>query len=175
MTRKSGRRSRTEKQLALLVLAAVLLGTALPGRIIVAVSPSLSHRVFFRVPVPGKIEDGDYLVFRHRDPTMLRFLAKGVNRENDLLVKKVGCGPGDLLVRERDGFHCSDPVSGEDVFLGRPLQTDSKGRTLPRFDFRGIVPQDSYFMVGSNPRSFDSRYFGFIHGDEILYKALPIW
>ena len=42
------------------------LGAWLPGRITVATSASLDHRVFFLLPVnPTKVELGDYLVFRH--------------------------------------------------------------------------------------------------------------
>jgi type IV secretory pathway protease TraF len=59
--------------------------------------------------------------------------------------------------------------------LGKALEQDSKGQTLPRFRYSGTVPAGSFFMVGANPRSFDSKYFGFIHVDEILYKALPLW
>ena len=160
--RLSGR----EKTLALIVLAALLVGVWLPGRIIVATSASLDHRVFFLVPA-STIKTGDYLVFRHPDAT---FVALGLNRSNNRLIKRVGCGPGETLISDEEGqFFC------DGMLLGKALDQDSTGWMLPRFQYSGTVPAGSFFMVGSNPRSFDSKYFGFIHVDEILYKALPLW
>lgn len=159
--------SSREKTLALAVLAALLLGAWLPERIIVSTSPSLGHRIFFLTKAKNKIKLGDYLVFKHKDTS---FVKKGLEPENDRMVKKVGCLPGDILTTDAEGkYFCNQRL------LGTALQTDSKGRTLPHFLFSGPVPESSYFMVGTNPRSFDSKYFGLIHADDILYKALPLW
>ena len=177
MEKKSGSKSREkklswtlnnrEKTLAIVVLAALLAGAWLPGRLIISTSPSLEHRIFFLTKAKDSITTGDYLVFRHKDT---RFVNKGLDQENDHLVKKVGCGPGEMLsVDTARIFYCGQRE------LGKALKVDSKGRSLPVFEFASSVPDNSYFMVGTNPRSFDSRYFGFVHADEILYKALPIW
>ena len=156
-----------EKTLAIAVLAALLTGAWLPERIIVSTSPSLNHRVFFLTRTKDTIENGDYLVFKHHDTNFVR---KGLNSHNDHFVKKVGCSPGDQLsIDPERKFFCGHRE------LGTALDTDSKGRALPLFQFNGKVPQDNYFMVGANPRSFDSKYFGFVHADEILYKVLPLW
>ena len=156
-----------EKTMAIVMLAALLVGAWLPGRLIISTSPSLDHRIFFLTRTKDSITTDDYLVFRHKDT---RFVHKGLDQENDRLVKKVGCCPGDMLsVDSKRTFYCGERE------LGTALETDSKGHSLPVFDFTGVVPENSYFMVGRNPRSFDSRYFGFVHADEILYKALPLW
>jgi len=160
--RLSGR----EKTLALVVLAALLVGVWMPGRIIVATSASLDHRVFFLVPA-STVKTGDFLVFRHPDAT---FVAQGLNRSNNRLIKRVGCSPGENLVTDEERqFFC------DGMLLGKALDQDSTGLMLPRFQYSGTVPAGSFFMVGSNPRSFDSKYFGYIHVNEILYKALPLW
>lgn len=157
-----------EKTIALVILAALLVGALLPSRIIISTSQSLQHRVFFLVPVhTNKMETGDYLVFRHQDTS---FINKGLKKDNDRLIKIVGCLPGQILKRDSDKlFSCNNKE------LGRALIKDSQGRSLPQFDFNGPVPINNFFMIGSNPRSFDSRYFGFVHADDILYKALPLW
>ena len=157
-----------EKTIALVILAALLVGAWLPARLIVSTSQSLEHRVFFLVPVHAKkIDTGDYLVFRHKDK---KFVNKGLNTDNDRLIKKVGCRPSQVLTRDADNmFSCNKKE------LGKALDKDSQGRALPQFVFNGPVPGDNFFMIGSNPRSFDSRYFGFVHADDILYKALPLW
>ncbi|MHB8810649.1 MAG: S26 family signal peptidase [Desulfobulbaceae bacterium] len=155
-----------EKAIALVVLAALLVGVWLPERIIVATSASLDYRVFFLVPASA-IKSGDYLVFRHSDAT---FVPQGLNRDNNRLIKRVGCGPGETLTSDGERqFFCNG------ILLATALDRDSKGQALPRFHYSGTVPAGSFFMVGSNPRSFDSKYFGFINVDEILYKALPLW
>jgi signal peptidase I len=160
--------SNREKTIAVVVLAALLVGAWLPGKIIVSTSPSLNHRVFFMTPVTiQKIKIGDYLVFRHKDTN---FVHKGLNTENDRLIKAVGCSPGDLLKRYDAGqFTCNAKP------LGKALAKDSQGRPLPQFAFNGQVPENNFFMIGTDPRSFDSRYFGFVHADDILFKALPLW
>jgi len=159
-----------EKEVVIVMLAALLVGLWLPERIIVSTSPSLIHRVFFLVPLNrDKITGGDYLVFKAKEGET-SFIRQGLNEKNDVLIKRVGCAPGELLTRNKNRAWLCEREN-----LGVPLETDSRGRTLPHFQFAGIVPEDSYFMVGDDPRSFDSRYFGFIHGDDVLYQALPLW
>ncbi len=157
-----------EKTIALVFLAALLTGLWLPTRIIVSTSESLDHRIFFMVDHDiEKIKDGDYLVFKHAHSTFIR---PGIKRKEHLFTKQVGCSPGERLKRDENSqFFC------EQTFLGNALTQDSKGRDLPHFSFNGPVPENNFFMVGTHPRSFDSKYFGFIHADEIKYKALPLW
>jgi type IV secretory pathway protease TraF len=157
-----------EKTIAVVFLAALLTGLWLPTRIIVSTSDSLDHRIFFMVGHDiGKIKDGDYLIFRRaRAP----FIRPGLSRNENLFTKQVGCSPGERLRRdEASRFICDRRP------LGKALTQDSKGRDLPQFWFNGPVPENHFFMVGTHPRSFDSKYFGFIHADEIKYKALPLW
>ena len=161
--------SAREKGVVIVMLAALLVGLWLPERIIVSTSPSLIHRVFFLIPMSGRITGGDYLVFKAKEGET-SFIRKGLNENNDVLIKRVGCTPGELLTRNKNRAWLCEREN-----LGVPLETDSRGRILPHFQFAGIVSEDSYFMVGDDPRSFDSRYFGFIHGDDVLYQALPLW
>jgi len=167
--RLSGR----EKKIALVVLAFVLAGAWIPARIIVSTSPSLNHRIFFKVPVvKEKIKRGDYLVFP-MEKKYSRFLKKGI-RENDRMIKRVGCEPGDILTRYPQGFYCTTPDKTR-IFLGMPLEKDSKGDKLPIFNVTGQIPPDNYFMVGDAARSFDSRYFGFVTAGDFITKAIPLW
>ena len=156
-----------EQVAAVVVLASCLLGTWLPGQLTVATSASLDHRVFLLRPVPAQIETDDYLVFRHRDLAQVR-QGLGANRER--MIKRVGCRPGEWL--QVDGeyrFSCNGRP------LGQALATDSQGRPLPRFTHNGPVPVGQLFLVGTHPRSYDSRYFGFVDAHEILHQALPLW
>ena len=161
------RLNRHEQVVALVVLASCLLGSWLPGRITVATSASLDHRVFLLRTVPKRIENGDYLVFRHRDLAQVR---QGLNANRERMIKRVGCRPGEWLqVDAEQRFACDGRL------LGKALATDSQGRPLPRFTHNGPVPAGQLFLVGTHPRSYDSRYFGFVAAREILHQALPLW
>ena len=161
------RLNRHEQVVALVVLASFLVGAWLPGQITVATSASLDHRVFLLRPVPARIETGDYLVFRHRDLAQLR---QGLGASRERMIKRVGCRPGEWLhVDAEHRFTCDGRP------LGQALATDSQGQSLPRFTHNGPVPTGQLFLVGTHPRSYDSRYFGFVHAREILHQALPLW
>ena len=161
------RLNRREQVMTLVVLASCLLGAWLPGQITVATSGSLDHRVFLLRPVPAQIETGDYLVFRHRDLAQVR---QGLGANREWMIKRVGCRPGERLqVDAQHRFSCDGRP------LGSALATDSQGRPLPRFTHNGPVPAGQLFLVGTHPRSYDSRYFGFVDAREILHQALPLW
>ncbi len=159
--------NRREQAVAIVFLAFILAGAWLPGRVTVATSGSLEHRVFFLLPAPAKVELGDYLVFRHRDLSQVQ---QGLRADHDQMIKKVGCLPGDQLTMDAaNHFFCNGRS------LGQALEADSKDRPLPLFSFNGTVPTGKLFMIGTHPRSFDSKYFGFIDVHEISHQALPLW
>jgi len=159
--------SRREQTVVIVFLAFILAGSWLPGRITVATSGSLDHRVFFLLPAPAKVELDDYLVFRHQGLSQVQ---QGLRADHDQMIKKVGCLPGDYLNMDAaNRFFCNGRP------LGQGLEADSKGRPLPMFSFNGLVPADKLFMVGTHPRSYDSKYYGFIDVHEISHQALPLW
>ena len=159
--------SRREQAVTIVFLAFLLVGAWLPGRITVATSGSLEHRVFFLLPTPAKVELDDYLVFRHQGLSQVQ---QGLRADHDQMIKKVGCLPGEQLTMDAaNQFFCNGRS------LGQALEADSKGRPLPRFSFTGSVPADKLFMVGTHLRSYDSKYYGFIDVHEISHQALPLW
>jgi len=161
------RLNRREESVVIVFLAFILAGAWLPGRMTVATSGSLDHRVFFLLPPPAKIELGDYLVFRHQGLSQMQ---QGLRGDHDQMIKKVGCLPGgQLTLNAANQFFCNGRL------LGQALEADSKGRPLPQFLFNGPVPADKLFMVGTHPRSYDSKYYGFIDVHEISHQALPLW
>ncbi len=163
--------TRREKTVAMIFLVAMLLGSFIPGRLIVALSDSLDHRLFFMTGFnPDKIKNGDYLVFQGSKEEVEKHAKPMLNNRLDKLIKKVGCAPGETLTRDFQGqFFC------EGVFIGKALAADSLKRPLPQFQYSGIVPEKNFFMIGTNPRSYDSKYFGFVDAGKILHKALPLW
>ena len=163
--------TRREKTVAMIFLVAMLLGSFIPGRLIVALSDSLDHRLFFMTGFnPDKIKNGDYLVFQGSKEEVEKHAKPMLNNRLDKLIKKVGCAPGVTLTCDAQGkFFC------QGVFVGKALAADSLKHPLPQFEFSGIVPENNFFMIGTNPRSYDSKYFGFVDAGKILHKALPLW
>lgn len=160
-----------EKTVVMVFLTAILLGSILPGRLIVALSDSLDHRLFFMTGFNREtIKNGDYLVFQGEKKEVEKHAKPLLNKKLDKLIKKVGCAPGEELIRDGQGqFFC------QGVFVGKALAADSLKHLLPQFQYSGIVPEKNFFMIGTNPRSYDSKYFGFVDADKILHKALPLW
>ena len=150
-----------------MMTAALALGLWLPGHISVTLTPSLGYRVFFLIePESLEFKEGDYLLFHKQ---LVNAPLRGNQARTDKLLKKVGCASGHRLTVNNGEYYC------DENYLGHALTQDAKDKRLPQFIFNGLVPAGSLFMVGSHPRSYDSRYFGFIHADSVLKKAYPIW
>jgi conjugal transfer pilin signal peptidase TrbI len=37
------------------------------------------------------------------------------------------------------------------------------------------IPEGHLWVAGTNPRSFDSRYWGYVRTDEVVGRAIPMW
>jgi len=167
MPGKSNHKGQPSWKIMIVITAALVVGLWLPGHISVTLTPSLGYRVFFLIePESPDFKEGDYLLF----PKQLVYVPlQGNQPRTDKLLKKVGCAAGHRLTVNNSEYYCNEN------YLGRALIQDSQGKRLPQFIFNGLVPPGSLFMVGSHPRSYDSRYFGFIHADSVFKKAYPLW
>ncbi|EAI4828425.1 signal peptidase I [Campylobacter lari] len=88
-------------------------------------------------------------------------------KKNEKFAKYVRCEEGDVLTTSFLNYYCNGK------FLGSALTTDSKNNKVENFVFNGVVPENKYFVLGTHPRSYDSRYWGFI--DKELIKGVAIW
>lgn len=88
------------------------------------------------------------------------------------LLKRLAAGPGDFVEVREEGVS----VNGRLIPNSRPLQHDSQGKTLPRTEDRGWVPEgEAWLLSDFNPRSFDSRYFGPVSMAQIQGTMVPVW
>jgi len=167
MPGKSNHKRLATWKIITVVTSALVVGAWLPGHISVTITPSLGHRVFFLVePESLDFQEGDYLLFHKQ---LVYIPLRGGQAQTDRLLKIVGCAAGHRLTVSNGEYFC------DENYLGRALDKDSKGKPLSQFIFNGPVPPGSLFMVGNHPRSYDSRYYGFINADSVLKKAYPIW
>ena len=61
-------------------------------------------------------------------------------------------------------------VNGNLVKNSHALSHDSHGRKLYTYFENGVLLEDEYIVINSKPESFDSRYFGRIQKEQILYN-----
>jgi len=88
------------------------------------------------------------------------------------LIKRVYGLAGDRVVISAEGVRVN---GGELIEHSSPITHDRKGRPLPQMA-SGTVDKDHYAMFSEyHPLSFDSRYFGTIHRDNIHHFIKPLW
>lgn len=157
--------TRKEKIKTFVVFAgALFIGLYLPSRIIITLTDSVKHRIFWLADVtPEGINKGDYLLFDHDHPWKDKY--RGVTK----IVKEVGCVGGDILTRTGTEYFCNG------VSMGKLISTDSAGHQLLQFSFHGVVPAGKFFMRGHDVKSYDSKYFGFITHECVIAKAIPLF
>jgi type IV secretory pathway protease TraF len=157
--------------LMLMLLLAGLGGSFLPGRISVTLTPSVKHRVWWLSSDTSHVRHGQYVMFRlsHASLEGMAIPDSVVIGEDIRAIKRVGCDEGEELKREGLDFFCGDE------FLGRAKERSKNGAPLTPFPFSGRIPPGKVFLVGDNPDSFDSRYFGLVEKNNYLAWARSIF
>jgi len=115
-----------------------------------------------RPPFKSEVTAGDYILFT-TDKRMLPYYGPGVN-----FGKRVVGMPGDSLETKGRDFY----LNGR--FIIRAREKDSLGNPAPLFTFSGEIPPNCYFVLGHHPRSFDSRYWGFVCKSAIVGRLIPL-
>lgn len=81
--------------------------------------------------------------------------------------KIIMCEGGDKLGTRDLKYYCNDD------YIGSAKTTDKNGNPVAPFIYNGIIPKKSYFVMGIHPRSYDSRYWGFVKENQI--QGIAIW
>ena len=123
----------------------------------------LPETVYVGYPSDGAIQKGDLVSFVATPANMAGLFV------GSRIIKQVAAVPGDLVETQEDGLV---------LINGRPsgrrneitLQKMQK-RGAQLVSFSGVVPAGHYFVMGTLPRSFDSRYWGLLEGRLIDKKA----
>lgn len=89
------------------------------------------------------------------------------------LLKTVGAIGGDVVAVSEAGV----AVNGRLLAGSVPLENDGAGRTLTPFAAanRRLRTDEIWLTANSDPRSFDSRYFGPVPASHVVGVAHPIW
>ena len=148
---------------SLAAVSALVFGLLVPERIVVAISPSLDHRIFVVVRgfSPDEIRKGDYVVFTARS----HYIKNGIPSR---LLKKVSCVSGEMIETKAREYYC------DGKYLGMAKSYSLKGEPVDSFAYSGPVPEGMLFVMGNHPDSFDSRYLGFIERRNVESIAHPL-
>jgi len=118
-----------------------------------------------------------YLI-HHAQPTRIHrgelagFYPKGKmgpSFEGILVIKQIAGIPGDELWVKDDVFYVNGRLIGLLDLLAK-LQKPSG-----YFDRRVVVPDGHYLFIGTLPRAYDGRYWGFVPYRDIVASARPLW
>ena len=157
---------RASRRRRIIVVTAVILALVWGGlrisgiRIGINLTRSQPGWVYLVVP-DRKIHRGDLVVFR--------FPGSRYYPEGTLFVKEAVGLPGDRLDAGKETVLLNEKK------LGTLLKTDSLGRPIAPFAYQGLIPEGAYFMFAHAHNSYDSRYFGFVPGNRIVGKVVPVF
>jgi conjugal transfer pilin signal peptidase TrbI len=144
-------------RILMVVLLAGAIAWLLPHLAIVR-SHSIRYTLLWVRGGPG--DKGDYVTVPISHP----FIERG---RAEHLTKRIGCVGGEILTFAQGQHFCNGTL------LDIVLPNASDGRPLSPWAWQGPIPAGKVFLVGDDPRSFDSRYLGFFDQSKtVLLKAL---
>lgn len=144
--------------IAATLFAAAIMST-LPGYLVMPVSDSVRPALLIKLPwmAPKK---GDYVTFELHN--------KKLPNGHAFLTKRIGCTSGDNLENRAGAFFCNGD------YMVTALDKDGYGNALSQYRVNGIIPDNKAFVIGDNPSSYDSRYWGLIPINSATY-SFPIF
>jgi len=153
-----------DRRLWILLTVLPVAGYLLCGRIAIAVSPSLSHRIFILDRSGRTPRTGDYVLFTFSSP-----LYEEGRRHK--AIKEVICREGERLTVDRvqRNFYC------DGRYVATAKVVSIKEKPLPLFVHNGAIPKGMLFVTGAHRDSFDSRYWGFLEEKTIEAIARPLF
>lgn len=127
-----------------------------------AETPSMPARSYLISMRPVTPERGDVVAFRTRGIKLFV--------DDSIFTKLVVGVPGDRIVVDEAGA----TVDGKRFpFTARALRRlNTSGMALAR---QYTLGPGEYFMAGTSPSSYDSRYYGPVLADQFMGPARPLW
>lgn len=156
----------------LLVLALLVAsGAWLSGRYrfgVVANVPCLPARLYLYRLTTEELSRGEQVVFKTDWRTSPHF------KEGSTFVKLVKCLADDEVEID-DSCHvqCTGPDGGP-IYESElePGVLEIMGKSCSELAARYPIPPGSYFVVGTLPHAFDSRYWGLLNQDQVVGKVV---
>lgn len=158
------------------IVAAAVLGIGLLGaahlqheRPLLVWNASASVPVGFYIMSTRQGRIGDY-VLASLSPVMRRLAERrGYKGRNAPLLKRIAAMEAQTVCR----FGRLVTIRGRPFVVA--LDADPVGRPMPVWRGCRRLRGGQVFLLGSDPGSFDSRYFGPLHARQVIGTAIPIW
>ncbi len=150
------------------------------GQLLVRVDESWPHhRVFWLWRDDEAIERGDLVAFVMTEDLAARLTPPDARtreyvRVGQLYLKRVLGLPGDrVTVEPLAGGRARIRING--IVVGETLGRDRLGRPIGTGPLDPVIPPGSYYLALDYPRSFDSRYLGYVSAGLIEGRVVPLW
>lgn len=114
------------------------------------------------------VERDEYLAFASMQ--MEPFYPNGT-----VAVKAVAGVPGDHITVNTRGVFVNGHHMGKLLHLQEGERLWRMGRRVGDVERDEEVPAGHVWMMGTNPRSYDSRYWGYIRNEQVIGRAIPLW
>jgi conjugal transfer pilin signal peptidase TrbI len=111
---------------------------------------------------------GEYVAFVSKQ--MEPFYANGT-----IAVKLVAGVPGDRVTVNETGVSINGRHLGTLLHLKDGERLWRMGRRVADVERDERIPDGHLWMMGTNPRSYDSRYWGYIENEQVIGRAIPLW
>ncbi len=175
------------KALLVLIIGAIVVVAGIwgiyrsPVFIAINYSTSLTERLFvWHKAVPAVLARDNFVFFTYQTfPGSLYF------NTGERLIKKIAGLPGDTVEFSTELHKVCSPLTRGAAPQCQEFPRESidrKNKILPipfqaQGQFKGtfVIPEGQFYVYGTNPQSYDSRYFGLISRDQLIGKLDPIF
>lgn len=169
---------RTMLGLGLVLLAGLLVSPW--GQLLVRVDESWPHhRVFWLVRDPETYQRGDLVAYPLAPELVARLSppearARDYVRTNHWYLKRILGMPGDRVTVEplADG-RARIRINGQPV--GETVGRDRLGNRIDAGPLAAVIPSGYYYVALDHPRSFDSRYYGYVPESLLEGRVVPLF
>ena len=129
-------------------------------------TPSLPYRVALVRPARGLLQRGDYIVFAFAGEAQQTY----PGLQGQPFFKRVRGLPGDRVTVEGRAIS----INGEPVGIAK---THTQDRHPLEPIAATVIPPGHYYVQGTSPDSFDSRYgaSGLVQVDQVIATVIPIF
>jgi len=173
---------KNKKKLAIFLLpniGLILVAYYLANTLVISTGDSIDKHVFIKTS--KNPEYGDYVIVSGLNDPIVK---------EKLITKEIVCQGGQILKIKNGEYYCGENYIGRAVKstrTGIPVQPYipcvlGELRHSPFVFYQAEVdncefkiPDGYFFVAGTHPRSYDSRYFGLITKENILKVIVPLW
>ncbi len=155
--------------LAVFLVTLNILGIYTRKSFVINISSSIPIGIY-KVDKSTDFKRGDIITFSTKNYSDILNYSGSI--KNITFSKYIAGISGDYIRIENNKIYINDKEKGN-IF-----KTDGLNNNLPQLKEKEyIVKEDEIFVLGTNDKSFDSRYYGCIKKSDVIYKLVPfiIW